>query len=88
MRENSGVKVAETIVGGSFGRNTMLRERNEVDLVFLLSKQVKRDEVKEYLQMQGRFTHLFTPKFEKIIDEIQRITDQKWQRLLRKCGIN
>ncbi|MBE0519542.1 pyruvate ferredoxin oxidoreductase [Candidatus Bathyarchaeota archaeon] len=44
--------------------------------------------VQEYLRMQGRFRHLFTPKFEKVIDEIQWITDKRWQRLLKKCGIN
>jgi pyruvate ferredoxin oxidoreductase beta subunit len=45
----------------------------------------RKKPVKEYLQMQGRFRHLFTPKFEKVIDEIQRITDERWQRLLKKC---
>jgi pyruvate ferredoxin oxidoreductase beta subunit len=43
--------------------------------------------VKEYLQVQGRFRHLFTPKNEKIIAEIQRQTDEKWKRLLKKCGM-
>lgn len=47
----------------------------------------RKKPVREYLKMQGRFRHLFTPKFEKIIDEIQQITDQRWQRLLKKCGI-
>jgi pyruvate ferredoxin oxidoreductase beta subunit len=47
----------------------------------------RKKPVREYLQQQGRFRHLFTPKFEKIIDEIQRITDERWQRLLKKCGI-
>lgn len=47
----------------------------------------KKKPVKEYLQLQGRFRHLFTPKFEKIIDEIQRITDLRWQKLLKKCGM-
>ncbi len=47
----------------------------------------RKNSVREYLQMQGRFRHLFTPKFEKVIDEIQRITDERWQRLLKKCGI-
>lgn len=45
----------------------------------------KKKPVREYLQMQGRFRHLFTPKFEKVIDEIQQITDKRWQRLLKKC---
>lgn len=47
----------------------------------------RKKPVREYLKMQGRFRHLFTPKFEKIIHEIQQITDQRWQRLLKKCGI-
>ncbi|MBE0512986.1 pyruvate ferredoxin oxidoreductase, partial [Candidatus Bathyarchaeota archaeon] len=47
----------------------------------------RKKQVREYLQLQGRFRHLFTPKFEKVIDEIQRITDERWQRLLNKCGI-
>ncbi|MCS7095843.1 MAG: thiamine pyrophosphate-dependent enzyme [Candidatus Bathyarchaeota archaeon] len=48
----------------------------------------KKKPVREYLQLQGRFRHLFTPKFEKLIDEIQKITDQRWQRLLKKCGVS
>jgi len=54
--------------------------------VMALAPQKKKP-VKEYLQMQGRFRHLFTPKFEKMVDEIQRITDEKWNRLLKKCGM-
>jgi len=50
-------------------------------------KPERKKPVREYLQLQGRFRHLFTPKFEKVIDEIQRITDERWQRLLKRCGI-
>jgi len=51
-------------------------------------KPERKKLVKEYLRMQGHFRHLFTPEFEKVIDEIQRITDKRWQRLLRNCGTN
>jgi pyruvate ferredoxin oxidoreductase beta subunit len=47
----------------------------------------KKKPVREYLQVQGRFRHLFTPQNEKMIEEIQRLTDEKWQRLLKKCGL-
>ncbi|HYB68372.1 MAG TPA: thiamine pyrophosphate-dependent enzyme [Candidatus Acidoferrales bacterium] len=47
----------------------------------------KKKPVKDYLQVQGRFRHLFTPKNEKMLDEIQHVTDEKWNRLLKKCGI-
>jgi pyruvate ferredoxin oxidoreductase beta subunit len=52
------------------------------------SNPQKKKPVKEYLQVQGRFRHLFTPKFEKIVDEIQRITDERWNRLLKKCEMS
>jgi pyruvate ferredoxin oxidoreductase beta subunit len=54
--------------------------------VIALAPQKKKP-VKEYLQVQGRFRHLFTPKYEKMLEEIQRRTDEKWNRLLKKCGI-
>jgi pyruvate ferredoxin oxidoreductase beta subunit len=54
--------------------------------VIALSPQKKKP-VREYLQVQGRYRHLLTPQNEKIIEEIQKITDQKWQALLRKCGL-
>ena len=47
----------------------------------------KKKPVKDYLQGQGRFRHLFTPQNEKLLDEIQRLTDEKWQRVLKKCGM-
>jgi len=47
----------------------------------------KKKPVKEYLQVQGRFRHLFTPKFEKMLEEIQRLTDERWDRLLKRCGL-
>ena len=50
-------------------------------------KPERKKPVREYLKMQRRFGHLFMPKFEKVLDEIQRITDQRWQRLLKKCGM-
>jgi pyruvate ferredoxin oxidoreductase beta subunit len=54
--------------------------------VMALAPQKKKP-VREYLQVQGRFRHLFTPQNEKMIDEIQKLTDEKWQRLLKKCGL-
>lgn len=50
-------------------------------------KPDRKKQVREYLKIQARFRHLFTPKFEKVIDDIQRMTDERWKRLLRKCGM-
>ena len=47
----------------------------------------RKKSVKEYLKVQGRFRHLFVPDFEYVIDEIQRITDERWRRLLKKCSM-
>jgi pyruvate ferredoxin oxidoreductase beta subunit len=54
--------------------------------VMALAPQKKKP-VKDYLQVQGRFRHLFTSKNEKLIEDIQRLTDEKWQRLLKRCGV-
>jgi pyruvate ferredoxin oxidoreductase beta subunit len=54
--------------------------------VMALAPQKKKP-LKEYLQVQGRFRHLFSPKFEKMLDEIQRTTDERWSKLLKKCGM-
>lgn len=62
------------------------RQLSAPSKVIALSPQKKKS-VKEYLQLQGRFRHLFTPKFEKMLDKIQQITDIRWQRLLEKCGM-
>ena len=51
----------------------------------IADKPEKKKQVNEYLKAQGRFRHLFTPEFKHVVDEIQRITDQRWQRLLKKC---
>lgn len=45
----------------------------------------KKKPVSEYLKGQGRFRHLFTPQNKKLLDEIQRMTDERWEQLLKKC---
>jgi len=54
--------------------------------LYALAPQKKKP-VKEYLETQGRFRHLFTPKYEKMVNEIQGLTDAKWKRLIKKCGM-
>jgi pyruvate ferredoxin oxidoreductase beta subunit len=44
----------------------------------------KKKPVTDYLKGQGRYRHLFTPQGQKLIDEIQRLTDDKWEKLLKK----
>jgi len=50
-------------------------------------KPERKKPVTEYLKMQGRFAHLFNPKFEHVITEIQNDTDKRWNLLLKKCNI-
>jgi pyruvate ferredoxin oxidoreductase beta subunit len=47
----------------------------------------KKKPVMEYLQGQGRFRHLFKPQGKAMLDEIQRWTDERWERLLRKVHV-
>ncbi len=46
----------------------------------------KKKPVTDYLQGQGRFRHMFKPQNKKLLEEVQRITDERWERLLKKCG--
>jgi len=50
-------------------------------------KPDRKKPVEVYLKMQRRFAHLFQPKFQHIIKEIQDDTDKRWNRLLKKCNI-
>lgn len=46
----------------------------------------KKKTAAEYLKGQGRYRHVFTPQGKKVLDEIQRWTDERWAKLLQKCG--
>ncbi len=60
------------------------RELSIPSKIIALAPQKKKP-VKEYLQGQGRFRHLFTPQNSHIINEIQQRTDERWAKLLQKC---
>ncbi len=40
--------------------------------------------IREWLESQGRFRHLFSPKNEHLIEQIQQDVDRKWEQLLRR----
>jgi pyruvate ferredoxin oxidoreductase beta subunit len=52
--------------------------------VIALAPQKKKP-ITAYLEGQGRFKHLFNPKNRHIIDDLQRYTDERWSKLLKKC---
>jgi pyruvate ferredoxin oxidoreductase beta subunit len=45
----------------------------------------KKKPVSDYLKGQGRFRHLFAPKNKHVLDDVQRVTDERWEKLLKKC---
>jgi pyruvate ferredoxin oxidoreductase beta subunit len=53
--------------------------------MFALAPQKKKP-VTDYMKGQGRYRHLFTPQNKHVLDEIQRWTDERWAKLLKKCG--
>ncbi len=55
--------------------------------VIALAPQRKKT-IKDYMQGQGRFRHLFKPQYSHILEEIQRSTDERWQKLLQRCESN
>ena len=60
------------------------RQLSTPSKVISLAPQKKKP-VKTYLEGQGRFRHLFTPQGQAIIDQIQQLTDDRWQRLTQQC---
>ena len=49
-------------------------------------KPERKKPIEEYLKTQRRFGHLFNPKFEHVVDNIQQMVDKRWNTLLRKCN--
>lgn len=49
-------------------------------------KPRKKKPMVEWLKSQGRFRHLFQPKFKHLVDEIQAKVDEEWEKLLERCG--
>jgi pyruvate ferredoxin oxidoreductase beta subunit len=45
-------------------------------------KPKEKKPVRDWLKSQGRFRHLFSPKNEHVIEQIQQEVDRKWERLL------
>lgn len=41
----------------------------------------------DWLQSQGRFQHLLTPKNKHLVDALQERADQEWARLLERCKV-
>jgi pyruvate ferredoxin oxidoreductase beta subunit len=49
-------------------------------------KPKERKPVIEWLESQGRFSHLFTEENKSVIDEIQQGVDENWTRLENLCN--
>jgi len=49
-------------------------------------KPREKKPIREWLERQGRFRHLMTPKNEHIIEELQEKIDRDWERLLSRSG--
>lgn len=51
----------------------------------LTYKPKEKKPVEEWLKVQGRFKHLFTPENRHLIEEIQAYVDKEWELLLKRC---
>jgi pyruvate ferredoxin oxidoreductase beta subunit len=46
----------------------------------------RKKPVADYLRGQGRFRHMFKPQNKDLLEEVQRVTDERWERVLKNCG--
>lgn len=57
------------------------------DRTYRLSMKVPKPvPLEEFLKPQGRFRHLFSPKFEYGLEELKREVESNWNRVARLCG--
>jgi pyruvate ferredoxin oxidoreductase beta subunit len=53
------------------------------------TKKVRnRKPITDFLEMQGRFKHLFTPENADLLAEIQSDVDRHFERVMRMCGVD
>lgn len=45
-----------------------------------------RKPIEEFLKGQGRFKHLFSEKHKPVLEEMQHLVDQEWERLMKVVG--
>lgn len=78
---DQSVKIAETGVDTNYWP---LYEVDEGEYT-INHKPKEKKSVEEWLKPQKRFSHLFQPKNEQVIQEIQDLVDQGWKTLLEKA---
>ena len=47
----------------------------------------KKLPIEEYLRLQGRFSHMFKPGNEWMIEQVQKEVDRSWNELLQLCSL-
>lgn len=52
----------------------------------LNTRPAEKKPVTEWLESQGRFSHLLRPENKHIVEELQNWVDQEWEKLLRRCA--
>ena len=58
-------------------------ENGEYHLTYMPKKKLP---VEEFMKLQGRFKHCFKPGNEWTIEAAQQYVDEKWEKLLARCG--
>lgn len=49
-------------------------------------KPRKKRPVEDFLKPQGRFSHLFKPENNHLLEDFQAEVDKRWEELLHRCG--
>ncbi len=58
-----------------------------IDGEWILSyKPKKKRPIEDFLELQGRFGHLFQPENKHLLVEFQEEVDRRWEELLARCG--
>ena len=81
-------ETSDTIVVSRLAADTCVWPLYEIDHgVWKLNyKPRKKKPLIEWLQSQGRFSHLLRPENAPLVEQLQEKVDKDWEALLEKCG--
>ena len=75
------------------GKVSYGKKQNKKDLTEIIDGEwhlnympKKKLPVEEFMKLQGRFKHCFKPGNEWTIEAAQQYVDEKWEKLLARCG--
>ncbi|MHB1343258.1 MAG: thiamine pyrophosphate-dependent enzyme [Thermoleophilia bacterium] len=83
--DKDGMKLAKMMVQSCFWP---LYEVIDGEYKLNFDPKDRKIPIRDWMEQQGRFKHLFKPQFEHVIGEAQEYVDREWERLKRQATLS